>query len=402
MINKYDIIIIGAGPAGLFTSVNISPNTSILILEKKSSAGKKLLISGSGRCNITQSGNISDFIKHYGKNGRFLLPALNEFTNNDLIEYLETRGIKTIDIKGKIFPASENSHDVLKLLLNESKRKKVIINYNEQVKSTESNENGFTIITNKDSYFCKKLVITTGGKSYPSTGSTGDGFDFAKQLGHTIECLKPSLTPVYIKNYGFKDISGLSLENRKITLLRNNKKIEIHQGDIGFTHWGLSGPGILDLSRFIEPNDILKINLIGQNPEHLRTAINETATTNGKSTIKRFLKNYPVSENLIKIILSELDLDTTKRIGEISKILRNRLIELFCEYPFHVQRTGDFNIAMATKGGVSLKEVSTKTMESKIVANLFFAGEVLDIDGDTGGYNLQAAFSTAYLVSKKI
>lgn len=400
MNKEYDIIIIGAGPAGLFAGACIQSRNKALIIEKNKSAGKKLLMSGSGMCNITQSGSISDFSKHYGSGGKFIMPALREFSNKDLIEYLNARGMKTIERKGKIFPASENARDVLNLLLNGCKSNRVVINYNEPVAKIEKDGDSFKIITDKDSYRCSKVLIATGGKSYPTTGSTGDGYYLAKSLGHIIEKPKPALTPVYIYNYRFKEISGVSIGNSKISLLRDGKVIHTYSGDIGFTHWGLSGPGILDMSRYIEAGDILKVNLIGQNPESFRQAINQAAESSGSTTIKRFLKAFAIPENLIKIILAELNLDTADRIAGIGKNHRTRLVESLCGYPFQVHRTGDFNIAMATKGGVSLSEVSPKTMESRLAPNLYFAGEVLDIDGDTGGYNIQAAFSTGRLAAR--
>ncbi|MCX6153231.1 MAG: NAD(P)/FAD-dependent oxidoreductase [Candidatus Kapabacteria bacterium] len=399
---QFETIIIGAGPAGLFTALNSKISDKTLILEKNQSAGKKLLMSGAGRCNLTQFGNIRDFFSHYGDNHRFLIPALNEFTNYDLMNFFNNHGLKTINIKSKIFPETENSEDVLDILLHECMKKKVKINYDESVKSIELINDGFAISANNYDYISKNLVIATGGKSYPTSGSNGDGYQFAKATGHTVIKPKPALTPVYISNYKFKEISGISLGERKITVMRDNLKIKIHQGDIGFTHWGLSGPGILDLSRFIEANDVLKINLINQNPEIFREMLNETAITDGKRTIKRFLKNFTIPENLIKLLLDQMNLETSVAISSISKIIRNRLVEIFCEYPFHVQRTGDFNIAMVTAGGISLKEVNPKTMESKLVKNLYFVGEVLDIDGDTGGFNLQAAFSTAFLAAKNL
>lgn len=400
MNKEYDIVIIGAGPAGLFAGACIQGRSKTLVVEKNKSAGKKLLMSGSGMCNITQSGSISDFSKHYGSSSKFIMPALREFTNNNLIYYLNTHGLGTIERKGKIFPATEKARDVLSLLLNECKSNRVVIKYNEPAVTIDKNGDSFILTTDKDSYGCTKVLIATGGKSYPATGSTGDGYLLAKSLGHKIVKPKPALTPVYIENYSFKEISGVSISNSKITLLRDGKVIHIHNGDIGFTHWGLSGPGILDMSRYIEAGDTLKVNLVGQNPESFREAINRAAESAGSTTIKRFLKSYAIAENLIKIVLAELKLDTAAHIAGIGKNLRNRLVESFCGYPFQVERTGDFNIAMATKGGVSLAEVSPKTMESRLVPNLYFAGEVLDIDGDTGGYNIQAAFSTGCMAAK--
>ncbi len=403
MSREFDVIIIGAGPAGLFTAANVKSGRKVLILEKNRSAGKKVLMSGSGRCNITQSGSIGDFFRHYGDNHRFMIPALKEFTNNDLIAYLNEQGINVIINKnGKVFPASENSGDVLAILLSDCKKKRIDIHYNEFVKKIEKSEERFVVQTNLETYFCSKLVIATGGKSYPTTGSTGDGYLFAKALGHSLVKPKPALTPVYIKNYSFSEISGVSFENIKISLFRDNRKIKEHTGDIGFTHWGLSGPGILDFSRDIEPNDILKINLVKQYTDEFRKFLNETAIEEGKLSVKKFLKRFELPESLIKLVLSEINLDENSHLAGINKTMRNRLVDLFCEFPITVERTGDYNIAMVTSGGVSLKEVSPKTMESKLVKNLYFAGEVLDIDGDTGGYNLQAAFSTGFLAAKNL
>ena len=398
MKNVFDVIIIGAGPAGLFTAVNIRNSKDILVLEKNKYPGLKLLMSGSGKCNITQSGDVRNFLAHYGDNHRFLSTAINEFTNNHLTEYLKSHGIPTFtDRNGKIFPKSENAADILNMLLNQCKIKNIPVSCSENVNRVELNDGYFKINTNNETYSCTKLVITTGGKSYPTTGSTGDGYNFARALGHTIIKPKPALTPVYIRNYSFSEISGISLEDRKISLFRNNKKIKVHVGDIGFTHWGLSGPGILDFSRYIESNDVLKINLINTDNDNFRSIINETAANDGKMTLKRFLKMFELPESLIKQILNELNLDWVIHLADINRNNRNKIIELFCEYPFIVERTGDYNIAMVTSGGVSTKEVSSGTMESKLIKNLFFAGEVLDIDGPCGGYNLQWAFASGWL-----
>lgn len=399
---KYDIIIVGAGPAGMFTAININSDKRVLIVEKMKSAGKKLLMSGSGKCNITQAGDINDFFTHYGDNKNFLMPALKQFTNEDLIAFLECRGIRTINKNGKVFPSSENSEDILKLLLKECRKKNITINYDEKIIKVMKNDNRYEVTSNKSSYQCDILVIATGGKSYPSTGSTGDGYVLAKSLGHTIKLVKPALTPVFIKDYRFSELSGISLKNAKITLFRNMEKIKNNRGDVLFTHNGLSGPGILDISRYILANDTLKINMINKSCDEFEDEIINIAAYSGKSTVKNLLKNTGVPENLIKAVLSELNIDTRTLVAEVSKSQRKRIVEMFCNYPFIVKSVGDFNVAMATKGGISLEEVNSKTLESKLVKNLYFVGEVLDIDGDTGGYNLQAAFSTGYLAAKYI
>ncbi len=400
MNKEYDIIIIGAGPAGLFAGASIKSGRKALILEKNNSAGKKLLMSGSGRCNITQSGPVAQFTEHYGGAGRFIKPALMEFSNADLINFLNVRGMPTIERKGKIFPATENASDVLNILLKECKSMNTGISYNEPVAAIQRDGQSFIITPPRGSYSCPKALIATGGRSYPTTGSTGDGYMLAQSLGHTLEKPKPALTPVFIEDFKFAGISGVSIYSSKISLLRQGKLIHTSMGDIGFTHKGLTGPGILDMSRFIEAGDLLKVNLINQNPEFFRESINSAAISSGRTTIKRYLKAFALPESLIRIILEEQKTDTGARLAEISKNTRQRLAGSLCGYEFSVNSTGGFNIAMATKGGVSLKEVSPKTMQSRIVPNLFFAGEVLDIDGDTGGYNIQAAFSTGRMAAK--
>ncbi len=400
---EFDLIIIGAGPAGLFTAVNIKNGKRVLVLEKNASPGKKLLISGSGRCNMTHSGDISDFFKHYGDNSRFLKMALRQFSNDDLINFFREKGLGVIiDTNGKVFPRTENSRDVMHILINECKNNNVRIVYNEAVLKIEKREQTFWIKTKNNEYICRKLMISTGGKSYPSSGSSGDGYGLADGLGHTIVSPKPALTPVFIKNYQLGEISGVSLQNRTIYLYRDNKKIKEHCGDIGFTHNGLSGPGILDFSRYMEKKDILKIDFANQKRDDFARTLIEAAEREGKISIGKFLKGYDIPVSLVRIILGELDLDRNEKLANTNKKMRNRIVDSFCEYPFVIENIGGFDIAMVTKGGISLNEVSSKTMGSKLVKDLFFSGEVLDIDGDTGGYNIQAAFSTGYLAAISI
>jgi predicted Rossmann fold flavoprotein len=401
--NEYDVIIVGAGPSGMFTAINIGNNLKVAVIEKNSSAGKKLLMAGSGRCNITHTGDIKDFFAHYGENSNFIKPALNEFTNLDLVRFLRCGGIDIfVDKNDKVFPESERSKDVLSYLLDECRSKNVDFHFDEPVFSIEKEDDLFQINTETSQYKCRYLVITTGGLSYPSSGSTGDGYVFAQNFGHTVVKVKPALTPITIGGYKFSAISGVSLTEKELYLFRNNKKIKEHTGDIGFTHTGLTGPGILDFSRYFEVGDVLKINLINSNPDNIRNIFIDSSKEGGSISLKRFFKNFDMPESLIDEVLLEIPIAGTVKLCKVDKESRNKLVDLFCGYPFTIERLGDFNIAMVTSGGVSTKEVSPKTMESRLVKNLFFAGEVLNIDGDTGGYNLQAAFSTGFLAAKSI
>ncbi len=399
-MKQADVIIIGAGPAGLFTAIHCK-RSNVIVLEKNATPGRKLLISGTGRCNFTHDCKLSDFFAHYGENHRFLKTALHSFTNTDLIRFFEDHGLKTVvDKNGKVFPASQKAEDVLRVLLNVCNENKIKIDYNQQVTGVKKDGSGFELKTGSGIFSCKYLVITTGGMSYPSTGSVGDGYQFAKQLGHSIVPPKPSLSPVFIRDYGMVSISGVSVQNKTIYLYRGNKKKSEHCGDIGFTHKGLSGPGILDFSRQMLSGDILKVNFAGLKTDELRNEIIKSSATGGKTAIQTYLKKFEMSRSLVMLILKSIHVEPEIRLADISKVQRNQLVNAFCEFPFIIEKVGGFNTAMVTAGGVSLEEVNPGTMESKLVPGLYFAGEVLDIDGDTGGYNLQAAFSTGFLVGQ--
>jgi predicted Rossmann fold flavoprotein len=402
-LTEFDVIVIGGGSAGLFTALNIKKDRRVLLIEKNDTPGKKLLISGSGRCNITHSGDVNAFFVHYGDNHRFLRNALKAFSNTDLIHFFKERGLNTtIDKNGKVFPSPGYAGAVLDLLISECKKNRVTLHCAEEVLEIEKRDTMFLVRTINSEYICTKLVISTGGKSYPLTGSTGAGYRFAETLGHTVIPPKPALTPVYSRDYPFAKLSGISLSNRTVSLYRGNKKINEHRGDIGFTHKGLSGPGILDFSRYIERGDTLKINLVDRSEENFKGDFISALETEGKRSLKRFLTRCDLPERLVLLILSKLNLDPGEKLSNVSKIARTGLIRSFTAYPFLIERVGGFDIAMVTRGGISLSEVSSRTMESKLHKNLFFAGEVLDIDGDTGGYNIQAAFSTGYLAALKI
>lgn len=268
-----DIIIIGAGPAGLFAAVQASRgNKNIIILEKNSQAGKKLLITGSGQCNLTHTGEVRDFLDHYGDNTdkNFLRSLLYSFSSRNLLEFFDSRGISfTCTDEGKYFPASLKAEDILNVLLAECRKNDIQIKYDSPAEDIFfcEDKDQFNIKTPIKEYSSRYLIIAAGGKSYPTTGSTGDGYKFARKLGHSINKPKPVLTPLYIENYQFAEIAGVSLKGREISLWRKGSLVKRWTGDLLFTHQGISGPGILNYSRYIEKGDIIKIKLLNYKDE---------------------------------------------------------------------------------------------------------------------------------------
>jgi predicted Rossmann fold flavoprotein len=405
---EYDLIIIGAGPSGLFCAVNSSQNErKIIILEKKDSPGRKLLISGSGQCNITNEKDIHFFLDHYGDNSRFLRPALLGFTNLDLISFFEEKGLKMVVEKGgKVFPATFRSKDVLNILLEECRVQNVQIKSGLEVSSIERTGDRFEVYCGNNCYYSRLLVIAAGGCSYPGTGSTGDGFKFARNLGHRIVDVGPALTPVFIKDYPFFDLAGISFSDMKISLYRK-KKIKDHQGDILITHQGLSGPGILDLSRYIRAGDTLKLSFIPREKrDSLEEWLQERTKLDGKRAVRSVLSDIPysvpLSPRLAKRILEISGIETDLILAHLTKGMRTSLIDNLTGFDLVVSELAGYNQAMVTRGGVDTTEVNPKTMESRIVKGLYLVGEVLDVDGDTGGYNLQAAFSTGVIAARSI
>ncbi|MGB4438128.1 MAG: NAD(P)/FAD-dependent oxidoreductase [Sedimentibacter sp.] len=402
---KYDVIVIGAGAAGLFSALSIK-NKKVLLLEKNLSPGKKLLLSGAGQCNYTNNCSTSDFLKKYGDKGRFVKTALYNFTNKHAMEFFQNDGvISTIREDNKVFPNSFIASDILDVLVKCCKENKTEIIYNEAAEKISFDEKSklFFVKTSKNFYASEKLIITSGGKSYANTGSTGDGYVFAKSMGHKITEPKQALAPVYVENYKFKNLSGISFENIRITLWRNNKKINEFAGDLLLTHVNISGPVILNNSRYIEKGDILKINFTQfSNAEEFRKYFENTIINSGKLNVKTVLKQLDVPKRFIDRIMELANVEDDKICSQLDKNSRKKLTEFLSDHSVKVEKLGDFNIAMVTKGGISTDEINSKTMESKIVPGLYFAGEVIDYDGDTGGFNIQAAFSTGKLAADSI
>jgi len=393
-------IVIGAGPAGLFCAIHASSKKDdILLLEKNPDPGRKLLIAGSGQCNITHEGGIRDFNTHYGDHGRFITPALLNFPNSSLTGFFKERGLETITTAGgKIFPASRKSSDILHVLVKECHARGVRIVYNAQVTGISRESGLFRVDTGSGIHYGERVVVATGGITYPETGSTGDGYLFAQSSGHTVTEIAPALAPVIIEGFPFGSLSGISFRQAGIAISRGGVKVGQGKGDLLFTHRGLSGPGILDCSRTIRPGDRLDISFINDlTREQLEADLMEKLKEHPVSGITGTITSYGLPERFVDAILAVNGISPAITCSHISRLQRKKITGSLTAFPFVVQALGGPEEAMVTRGGIHLPEINPKTMESRLVPGMFFIGEVLDIDGDTGGYNLQAAFSAGYL-----
>ncbi|WP_214041499.1 aminoacetone oxidase family FAD-binding enzyme [Methanoculleus sp.] len=405
MNDAITIAIIGGGPAGLFCALQAAgEGRSVILFEKKPAPGRKLLVAGSGQCNITNDAEIAGFLPHYGDHGAFLRPALMNFTNRDLIAFFADRRLAMrAESGGKVFPETRKSADVLAVLLAACAARGVEIRCGEAVRNVSRDPDRFLVRTEKATARAELLVIATGGASYPATGSTGDGYAFARALGQPVTEVAPALAPVYVEDYPFADLAGISFQNLALAVYRDGKRVGRHAGDLLFTHTGLSGPGILDLSRSILPGDVLRVTFLPEaNVEAVRTQVADAVATGGARQIKTALCDLALPERFVRRLLDLAGVPPGETCARLPKKARNALAASLAEFPFRVERLGGFDEAMVTRGGVALEGIDKKTMASRIVPGLYCIGEVLDIDGDTGGYNLQAAFSTAALAARHI
>ncbi|HJJ47910.1 MAG TPA: NAD(P)/FAD-dependent oxidoreductase [Methanocorpusculum sp.] len=401
MSSAYDAIIIGGGPAGLFCAANLR-GCKTLLIEKMKLPGRKLLITGSGQCNITHGGEIREFAKHYGEHGNFLKPVLAAFSNKDMIDFFTARNVPCIETPAeKVFPKSLAADDILDALLEACDEAGVEFRYEEPVVSVAKTESGFAVKTPFGTFHGKNVVLACGGKSYPKTGSAGDGYAFAESLGHTVTEVKEALTPVYVSNFALADLSGISIPNAGVIVWRGGKKVAGHFGDVLITRFGFSGPGILDPSRFMQAGDILRLNFVQMSPDEFEALLLERCAKEGARQVSNLLYQTGCPERLVKEICESTGIGTITG-GQLSAAARKKLVRALTSYEVEIGRLGGFDAAMCTAGGVNLNEINKKTFESKLVPHLFFAGEICDIDGDTGGYNIQSAFSSGFAAAKKI
>lgn len=408
-----EVIVVGGGAAGMIAAIMAARNGhKVKLFEKNDKLGKKVFITGKGRCNITNANDESTFFDHILGNKKFLYSAFNQFNNLDTIDFFEEIGLRTkIERGNRVFPLSDKSSDVIDILQKEMRRLSVETKFNHTVEEIVVKDNefyGVKIKNYEDTIRANAIIITTGGLSYPLTGSTGDGYRFAKNMGHKITSLYPSLVPIHTEETYVKDLMGLSLRNVNLTV-RNEKKVIYEEfGEMLFTHFGLSGPTILTISSLIVPhlrkNEKLTIS-IDLKPaltfdELDKRVIRDFEEYNNKQFKNSLDKLLP--KKLIDIIIKLSKIDPEKKVCEIRKAERHELVNLLKGMEFTVDKLSGYNQAVVTKGGVNLREINPKTMESKLIKKIYFAGELLDLDAMTGGYNLQIAWSTGYLAGLSV
>lgn len=424
-----DAIVIGGGPAGLFLAARtgaLAAGARIIVLEKMAKAGRKLLASGGGACNITHRGEIGDFLGRYGGQGRFLKKALYGFSNEDLEAWLRERGIALeADEGGKLFPVSRRAADILGVLLTECERNGVSVVVGARAATLRREDGLFAVETagpegSAATYRATIVAIASGGCSYPGTGSEGDGYALALALGHSIVEPRPALSPVTVRDWVLGELSGIGFEDLGFAIRRGAKVIGRARGDILITREGLSGPGMLDASRDFKPGDTLELDFSGIGLEAFRVDLASRIASSPRALVRTVLGEYDIGRSsaegrtganarptglpkrLAELICSLAGCGEEERCASLKREAREAIVRSVCEFPARIASVGGFDKAMATAGGVSLAEVEPATMASRLAEGLYFAGEVLDYDGDTGGFNLQAAFSTADAAARAI
>ena len=401
-----NVIVVGGGAAGMMAAVFAARNgQNVQLLEKNEKLGKKLFITGKGRCNITNAADIEDLFTAVTSNPKFLYSGFYSFTNQQVIDFFEELGVKTKVERGeRVFPVSDHSSDVIAAFSRELKSLGVSVSLHTEVKELlcEQDKVCGVLLTNGKKMKADAVIVATGGISYPSTGSTGDGYRFARETGHRVTELLPSLVPMEVRQWYAKELQGLSLRNIEIRITDGKKKLYEEFGEMLFTHYGVTGPVILSASSVVgktlrKKELTLHIDLKpALSEEQLDKRILREFDANHNKQYKNSIDSlFPAKLKPVMIELSEIEPE--KKVNEITKEERQRLVHLIKDFTMTLTGLRGYNEAIITKGGVSVKEIDPGTMESKIIKGLYFAGEVLDLDAVTGGYNLQIAWSTGYL-----
>ena len=400
------VIVIGAGPAGIMAAITAAENHKVLLIDGNEKIAKKLFITGKGRCNITNAKDIGDFFDYIPGNPHFLYSALYSFTNNDVIEMIENEGTKLkVERGGRVFPESDKSSDIIKALSKKLSKAKVDIRLNSKVTDVffENDIIKSVEINGSERISADYFIIATGGASYPLTGSSGEGQVLAEKMGHKIIDLKPSLVPVELNGDWFKELMGLTLKNIKLDILDSKNKVKYsNQGEMKFTSYGISGPIVLSGSRFIDYKDAYSIS-IDLKPSLDEKELDLRIQKDFKKYINKDFRNSLddlLPQKMIPLIIKLSMIDPYKKVNEITKIERKNLVNAIKNIKGKIKGLRPLAEAIVTSGGVSTLEIDPSTMKSKIINNLSFAGEVIDVDAFTGGYNVQIALSTGYLAGK--
>lgn len=412
------VVVIGGGPAGMLASISAAKSgNSVTLLEKNNILGKKILITGKGRCNITSSLDISDFINNIPGNGRFLYSAFENFTNEDIIDLLKSEGVKVKEERGnRIFPVSDKAEDVRAALERVAKKSGVQVKLNSKVDKIEVEENKVKrVVCDNEKYDADKVILATGGRSYPLTGSNGEGYKIAEKVGHTIKPVRGSLVPLLADKEVCSRMQGLSLRNVGITMfdLEKDKKIYSDFGEMLFTHFGVSGPTILSGSahllrykdvdkKIADKKVVLKIDLKpALSMEQLDARILRDFTEVKNKQFKNSLDKL-LPKKMIDVVIDKSKINPDKHVNEITREERLNLVKLLKNFEVRIDGFRPVDEAIVTAGGINVKEINPKTMESKIISGLYFAGEIIDVDAYTGGFNLQIAYSTGFTAGQNL
>lgn len=401
------VIVIGAGPAGMMSAITAAKKHEVILLDSNDRIGKKLFITGKGRCNVTNAKDISEFFDFIPGNPHFLYSSLYTYTNEDTLNFFKNQGIDLkIERGGRVFPKSDKSSDIIKGFSKALNEAGVKIKLNSRVTDIILSNNRIRSIkvNNCENLTADYFIIATGGASYPLTGSKGEGHILAQKIGHKIIELKPSLVPIELNEVWLKDLMGLTLKNISLCIIEDNKVIYKNQGEMVFTHFGISGPIVLSGSRFINDCKSYIISL------DLKPALNineldKRIQKDFKKYINKEFKNSLddlLPQKLIPVIIKLSNINESKKVNEITKLERMNLVNLLKNFKMKVKGLRPLEEAIVTAGGISTLEIDPSTMKSKIINNLSFAGEVIDVDAFTGGYNVQIALSTGYLAGSSL